>query len=130
VLERRVPKGDLGRILDTDKQMHRLVRASGGNLRLLLALAMEVITQAETLPVSDEDVTIALEQIRNSLLPLSEDQRALLRQVAEDHKLPLPSQDAWDVAADLLDQRLVLGYRNGEDWFDVHPLLKDEISDA
>lgn len=130
VLERRVPKGDLGRIFGTEDQMRRLVRASGGNLRLLLALAMEVITQAETLPVSDDDVTIALDQIRSSLLPLSEDQRTLLRQVAEDHRLPLPSQDAWDVAADLLDQRLVLGYRNGEDWFDVHPLLKDEISDA
>lgn len=29
--------------------------------------------------------------------------------------------------ARFFDTNLVLNYRNGEDWYDVHPLLADEL---
>lgn len=126
VLLQRSPDGGLDRLLDDDT-VDRLVLASGGHLRILLGLAMEVVTQAESLPVDDATVTAAIQQVRNGMLPLADDQRAMLRQVAESHELPLATQQDWDVVASLLDQHFVLGYQNGEPGYDVHPLLHDEI---
>jgi hypothetical protein len=127
VLLHRAPNRKLDRLLDDDA-VDRLVLASGGHLRILLGLVMEVVTQAESLPVDDATVTAAIQQVRNGMLPLADDQRSMLRRVAESHDLPLASQDDWDVVATLLDQHFVLGYQNGEPWYDVHPLLHDEIN--
>lgn len=127
VLRKRVPGGRLGQIFADEPSLDRLICCSGGHLRMLLGLAMEVITQAETLPVDEQTLQSSVDSVRNSLLPLSEDQRVLLRRVADRHELPLDSQDEWNVIADLIDQRLVLGYQNGRPWYDVHPLLANEI---
>ncbi|MGQ0716374.1 MAG: ATP-binding protein [Pseudonocardiales bacterium] len=129
VLLRRAPNRKLDRLLDDDA-VDQLVLASGGHLRILLGLMMEVVTQAESLPVDGATVTAAIQQVRNGMLPLADDQRAMLRRVAASHELPLASQDDWDVVATLLDQHFVLGYQNGETWYDVHPLLHDEIDSA
>ncbi len=127
VLLRRAPACQLNRLLDDDT-VERLVLASGGHLRILLGLVMEVVTQAESLPVDDATVMAAIQQVRNGMLPLADDQRGMLRRVAASHELPLASQDDWNVVATLLDQHFVLGYQNGQPWYDVHPLLHDEIS--
>ena len=127
VLVKRAPGGRLDLLLDDDA-INRLVLASGGHLRILLGLVMEVVTQAESLPVDDATVTAAIQQVRNGMLPLADDQRAMLRRVAASHELPLGSQNDWDVVATLLDQHFVLGYQNGETWYEVHPLLHDEIA--
>jgi len=119
----------LDRLLGGDS-INRLVLASGGHLRILLGLVMEVVTQAESLPVDDATVTAAIQQVRNGMLPLADDQRGMLRRVAASHELPLTSQADWDVVAPLLDQHFVLGYQNGDPWYDVHPLLHDEIDSA
>ncbi|MDQ2880516.1 MAG: hypothetical protein M3Y48_04440 [Actinomycetota bacterium] len=129
VLLHRAPGRKLNRLLDDDA-VDRLVLASGGHLRILLGLVMEVVTQAESLPVDDATVTAAIQQVRNGMLPLADDQRDMLRRVAAAHELPLGSQDDWDVVATLLDQHFVLGYQNGETWYDVHPLLHHEIARA
>ncbi len=127
VLVQRAPRPGLDRLLDADA-VDRLVRESGGHLRILLGLAMEAVTQAESLPVDDATVTAAIQQVRNGMLPLADDQRRMLRRVAAEHELPLSTQEDWDVIASLLDQHFVLGYQNGETWYDVHPLLHDEIN--
>lgn len=129
ILTRRVPRGDVARLfgIDPDKAMRELVSASGGHLRDLLMLAMEVITQAESLPVDAGTITSAVEQVRAGLLPIATDQREMLRRVAVEHDLPLDSQEEWNVVATLLDRHFVLGYQNGTPWYDVHPLLRDEI---
>lgn len=130
VLVNRAPGGRLDRLLADDTTINRLVLASGGHLRILLGLVMEVVTQAESLPVDDATVTAAIQQVRNGMLPLADDQRGMLRRVAASHELPLTSQADWDVVATLLDQHFVLGYQNGDPWYDVHPLLHDEIDSA
>ncbi|MGH3931643.1 MAG: hypothetical protein ACRDTF_16915 [Pseudonocardiaceae bacterium] len=129
VLLQRAPGWKLDRLLD-DYAVDRLILASGGHLRILLGLAMEVVTQAESLPVDAATVTAAIEQVRNGMLPLADDQRVMLRRVADNHELPLATQHGWDVVASLLDQHFVLGYQNGEVWYDVHPLLHDEIANG
>jgi hypothetical protein len=130
VLERRVPGGNLMRIFPDENAVTTLIIESGGNLRMLLGLAMEVITQAESLPVDERTLHSAIGEVRNGLLPLSDDERARLRRVAASHELPLDNPECWEPVAELLDRRLVLGYRNGDVWYDVHPLLADEINDG
>ncbi|MGH4009066.1 MAG: ATP-binding protein [Pseudonocardiaceae bacterium] len=125
VLLHRAPSRKLDRLLDDDA-VDQLVLASGGHLRILLGLVMEVVTQAESLPVDGTTVTAAIQQVRNGMLPLADDQRSMLRRVAASHELPLASQNDWDVVA-TLHQHFVLGYQNGETWYDVHALLHDEI---
>jgi hypothetical protein len=129
VLAKRVPGGDLKRIFPDDEALTRVVLASGGNLRMLLQITLEVITQAESLPVDHDTVASSIGEMRNSLLPLSEDERERLRRVARTHKLPIDGQECWDPVAELLNRRLVLGYRNGEPWYGVHPLLVDDLGD-
>ncbi|HET8641306.1 MAG TPA: hypothetical protein VFM37_05185 [Pseudonocardiaceae bacterium] len=114
VLRKRIPGGELRRIFPDDDSVSDLAVMSGGNLRMLLQLAMEVITQAESLPVDRATVDSAIGEVRNSLLPLSDDERARLRRVAADHRLPLDNPECWEPVAELLDRRLVLGYRNGD----------------
>jgi hypothetical protein len=129
VLRKRVPDGRLDRVFPDDAVVE-LVLASGGNLRMLLGLALEVITQADTLPADGPTLRSAIGEVRNSLLPLSDDERGRLRRVAATHELPLDSPECWEPVAELLDRRLVLGYRNGDLWYDVHPLLAGEIADG
>lgn len=129
LLLQRAPDGRLDRLLD-EKSVDKLVLASGGHLRILLGLMMEVVTQAEAMPVDEVTVDAAIQQVRNGMLPLADDQRVMLRRVAQHHELPLATQDDWDVVASLLDQHFVLGYQNGEPWYDVHPLLRDEIGNG
>lgn len=130
VLRRRVPGGDLKRIFPDEASHDRLIQASGGHLRMLLGLAVELITQAETLPIDDETLRSSIEQVRNTLLPIPADERELLRRVSETKELPLDSDEQWHVVAELLNQRLVLGYQNGQPWYDVHPLLHDTIANG
>jgi hypothetical protein len=127
LLRHRIPGGDLYRLFPHDKAVERLILASGGHLRDLLILTTEVETQAESLPVGDDTITAAIEQVRNDLLPVADDQKALLRRVAEDHEMPLASQEDWTVIATLLDRHFVLGYQNGKPWYGVHPLLTGEL---
>jgi len=72
-------------------------------------------------------ITAAIDQVRNDLLPVADDQKALLRRVRKDHEVPLASQEDWTVIATLLDRHFVLGYQNGKPWYAVHPLLADEL---
>lgn len=130
VLRRRVPGGDLKRVFPDDASLDRLIQASGGHLRMLLGLTVELITQAEALPVDEETLRSSIEQVRNTLLPIPADERELLQRVRDTKELPLDSDEQWHVVAELLNQRLVLGYQNGQPWYDVHPLLHDAIANG
>jgi hypothetical protein len=127
LLRLRVPGGDLYRLFPDPNAVDRLVLASGGHLRDLLILAAEVETQAESLPVAEDVITSAIEQVRNDLLPIADDQRVLLRRVATEQTVPLESQEEWTAISGLFDRHLVLGYQNGKQWYAVHPLIADEL---
>lgn len=127
ILRKRVPGRALDRLFADDALVEQLILASGGHLRMLLGLAVELITQAEVLPVDMPTVESSIQQVRNTLLPIPFDQLALLRTVSDTQQLPLGSEDEWHIVAELLNERLVLGYQNGEPWYCVHPLLRDRV---
>jgi len=114
----------------TEAQLARLAQHSGGDLRdylRMLRLAVARLLQTGQLPVSDTLITDAEDAVRGDMLPIADDDRAWLRKITASHKPELPSLDALPDFARLQEGKYVLHYRNGEDWYDVHPLLRAEV---
>jgi hypothetical protein len=128
VVRRRVPGGDLPRLFADDPALDQLILCSGGNLRDLLRLVTEVEVQADDLPVEQETLDLAIQQVRRSMLPLSDEELACLVTVSTEQRAPLMADNRWDELALLYDRHLVLGYANGGDWYDIHPLVTGEVA--
>lgn len=107
-----------------------LVLASGGYLRDLLRLVREAL---QACPESDERiggslVEPAIRRIRRTYREgLFEEYRAPLRQ-ARQHKSFDLNDDTRRLLGRLLRAHMLLRYHNDEEWYDVHPLLCDEIA--
>ncbi|MGH7064785.1 MAG: hypothetical protein ACREET_11980 [Stellaceae bacterium] len=127
VVDKRDPKW---RDFFTEDQLARLAQHSGGDLRdylRMLRLAVARVLQSGKLPVSDDLVTDAENAVRNDMLPIADDDRDWLRKIMASHKPELPSLDALPDFARLQEGKYLLHYRNGEDWYDLHPLLRAEV---
>jgi hypothetical protein len=66
---------------------------------------------------------------RNEMLPIPADHLGWLKRITLTHAPCLDKDSNLPTLAHFLDNRLVLNYRNGSDWYDVHPLLR-EVVDA
>jgi hypothetical protein len=114
---------DWERVLSTP-DLDRVIEASGGDLRDLFRLLGIVLLELEFDTELDRVLGYALEQLRRDMTWVTEPQRARLRHIAE-HKSPRLADDAdRDALVHDLETKRVLMYRNGEDWYDVHPLLR------
>lgn len=128
VLERRCPPDtELTTFLD-EHDIEGFIRDSGGHLRDLLRLVRGASVAADSLPFPSEAIARGRQELRDGLIPIADDERECLRLVAESHQLPLRTQEAWQSLAGLLDLHLILGYKNGETWYDVHPLIRADLT--
>jgi hypothetical protein len=128
VVDKRFPQW---REFFSEAQLARLAQHSGGDLRdylRMLRLAVARVLQSGGLPVPDALITDAEDAVRNDMLPIADDDRNWLRRIMTSHKPQLPSLDALPDFARLQEGKYLLHYRNGEDWYDVHPLLRTEVS--
>ncbi|MCB9764181.1 MAG: hypothetical protein H6739_30700 [Alphaproteobacteria bacterium] len=100
-----------------------LVEASGGYPRDLLRLVRDLLTRARSFPVGPSDldrvVQVLAEDYKHATL-LSD--LTVLRYVHANHRLP-DGDDAVRSAARLFDLLQVLTYRNGREWYALHPLV-------
>jgi hypothetical protein len=115
----------------TEAQLARVAQHSGGDLRDylgMLRLAVARVLSVGQLPVPDALIDDAENAVRNDMLPIADNDREWLRKIMASHKPELPSLDALPDFARLQEGKYLLHYRNGEDWCDVHPLLRAEIS--
>jgi hypothetical protein len=118
---------DIGRIFGPDPvgALVPLIEASGGYPRDLLRMVRQILVDAKTFPVTPNVAQRVIDElshqyafiVRGTNLPL-------LKQIALTHALP--QDDAEQVAAfgRLLERWLVLAYRNGSEWYDLHPLVR------
>ncbi len=123
-----VARGDWQRLLGCRSLLDRLIGYSGGHLRDLLRLLAEVIRRANSLPVTEETVTAAIDQLRTEFLPIADDDAQWLAEISRTHQTALPSTEQLPVLARFLDTHLTLCYRNGEEWYDVHPLISEYVA--
>jgi hypothetical protein len=122
--------GNVARIFgdDLESTLLPLIRASGGYPRDLLRMVRQVLIDASgtpPFPIAPQVTQRVLDElsqeyalvVRGTSLPL-------LRQVAVTHAMP--QGDAAEVASfgRLLERWLVLAYRDEQEWFDLHPLVR------
>ncbi|MEZ4409489.1 MAG: AAA family ATPase [Polyangiales bacterium] len=124
VVEKR---GDWGRLLGSEARLKHLIESSGGHLRDLLRILAEIVRRADSLPVSDHAVESAVNQIKNDALPIAEQDAVWLARIANTNRASLAVASRLPDLARFLDTHLVLCYRNGDEWYDVHPLIRDEV---
>ena len=116
----------------TQTQLYRMALSTGGDLRDFFRLAQSCIVKAassarSTLPLQDTVLVDAENHLRRDMLPLAEADKTWLRRIKKNKKPELAEIGHLPQLARFLDTHLVLNYRNGEDWYDVHPLLWSEL---
>jgi len=106
-----------------------LLRASGGYLRDLFRLLQAVLrlSRHDPLPAPDRIRTLALDELRNSYLPISNDDARWLERIRTTHNVELDGQEKLHELARFYDLHLVLTYRNGDEWVSVHPLIAGQV---
>ena len=115
----------------TEAQLMRLAQHSGGDLRdylRMLRLAVTRVVALGQLPVPDSVIDDAEDAVRNDMLPIAADDRQWLRKIMQSHDAELSSLDALPDFARLQEGKYLLHYFNGDGWWDVHPLLRAEVS--
>lgn len=113
----------------SEEQLRRLAQSSGGDVRDFFRMARLAITRAASagIPLTDHTIEHAEDAVRSDMLPIAADDREWLVRIAETHSHGLPSLDRLPAFARLQEGKYVLQYRNGEDWYAVHPLLREEL---
>jgi len=112
--------------------LQRLALASSGSVRdyfrLLRSVASKARVSQAVLPLQDETLVAMAEQVLRNEMPLAEDDKAWLRLVRKTHGTGLDTMDNLHRLARLFDSGLILNYRNGREWCEVHYLLHEAIA--
>ena len=116
-----------------EDHLWQLAEHSGGDIRDFFRLLRLCLVRAgrpgTTLPVAEEIVDDAEHMVRNDMMPIAHNDLDWLKRISRSHQHELTEINKLQVLARFLESKYVLNYRNGEDWYDVHPLLR-EIVDA
>lgn len=128
VVRRRIP---VERVFGRDEVLLReLAMQSGGHVRLLLTFVRDLLLRAKQggLPITQLSVVRVVQRHREDAeRNLWRERLPLLRDILTYHELPGMSREQLSVLAGLLDDFTVLCYRNGDGWYDVHPLVRDKL---
>ena len=108
----------------------KLAMSSGGDLReffRLIRLCLPAVRDDAQLPLTVDAVRPTENAARNEMLPIPADHLTWLKRITLSHDTCLEEDTDLLTLAHFLDNRLVLNYRNGSDWYDVHPLLRGVV---
>ncbi len=116
-----------------EEQLARMAMAVGGDLRDFFRFLRQCLVNVATgkeasLPVPEAIVEQTENHLRREMLPIADEDKAWLRKIAASKTPELESITQLPELARFFDTNLVLNYRDGEDWYDVHPLIAEEIS--
>ncbi len=131
VIEKRFPAWES---LIPKETLIRFAKASGGDLRDFFRLVRESAISLRTARMSSPDAVLdevlirrVIQQLTNELLPISDEDAKWLARIHETKKASIASEKNLPSLARFLDSNLIMNYLNGEPWYDIHPLLIDEI---
>jgi hypothetical protein len=129
VIDHRYPNW---RDLVAEDAMHRMIVSSGGDLRELFQLLRAVLILVDSeddshFPISVDVVEFAEKKRRTQFGFIPASYMDWLQRVVQTHLHGLVNRDQLGILAELLDGKLIYQYRNGENWYDVHPLLRDAV---
>lgn len=132
LLRRRFDEGGCERFFgpDPERAAGRLIALCGGHFRDLLLLVRETVLRARALPVSEEVTEAAITAVRGNFLPIAIEDAEWLQEIGRLRSAALPSARAGDVSrlTRFLDTHFVLYLTNGKEWYDTHPLIREEVA--
>lgn len=115
------------------QDLRRLAISSGGELRIMFSLVKACLAingaalQNMQLPVPENVIKQAEDQLRRSMMPITDEDVEKLAFVHQSKQAELKDIGELPELARLFDFNLLINYRNGEDWYDIHPLIKDYV---
>lgn len=113
--------------------LEELALASSGSVRDYFRLVKSVCTKARVAkaaaPLQGDSWARMAQQVLRNEMPLATEDKVWLRNVRRTHGNGLDSMANLHQLARLFDSGVILNYRNGRDWCDVHYLLQDELSE-
>lgn len=131
VIEKRFPRW---RELICPQLLDDIAWHSGGDLRDFFRMLNELLVRADfsadIIPAFDAStVEILLADFRNErYLTLTDQLRARMAIIRRDKQLSVSSDADYEPTLRLLDANLVMNYQNSKPWFDIHPLLLNDVS--
>ena len=129
IIEKRVSSAILKERLGStsaEPRIRRLIEWSGGYLRDILRL-LQSLLEIEDIPVSNERFEDILNRAGDNYrrFVLTSGRIDLLAQVAVDQDLILESDADREAADRLLSNSVVMRYTNKEDWYELHPAVRN-----
>lgn len=118
----------------SDSAINHLAAASGGDLRHFFSMLRIALLKASAgllvdLPIKNEVIEQAEESQRRDMLPISDEDVLWLAKVHASKEAELPSIEQLPLLARLFDATLIINYRNGKDWYDIHPLVETYVKE-
>jgi hypothetical protein len=109
----------------------KLIVLSGGHFRDLLLLLRETVLRTDALPVPEDAIDRAIVRVRSNFLPISIEDAKWLAGIEHERATLLKTTDAVEAnrLTRFLDTHVVLYLKNGTEWYDVHPLVRDEVKE-
>lgn len=126
LLLQRVTPQDLHELFgpQTEQRVEKLIEWSGGYPRELVRLLHEALL-SDPLPLGDSDFNRLLAEVGDQyrkLIPA--DAFPWLARVAVERYLTLETDAQRQTADSMLSSNVVLRYLNDQDWFDLHPAVR------
>jgi hypothetical protein len=124
-----------GKVPERQLLVDKLICVCGGHFRDLLRILRDTVIRAASLP----DLPVPLPLIENAInaarrdfLPIAQDDANWLAEIARVRATALPSTDSGPVnrLTRFLDSHFVLYFVNSDEWYDIHPLIRDEVAEV
>lgn len=116
----------------TEAHLEDLAKASGGDLRDYFRLIRECLIILRNKPslnqVDEAVLAMVKNQLKKELTPIAADDAQWLARVHATKDTSLATISELPRLARFLDSNLMMNYLNGEPWYDIHPLIIDEIN--
>jgi|HubBroStandDraft_1064217.scaffolds.fasta_scaffold00026_30 hypothetical protein len=138
LVHRRLEESGLQRLFGArpaaeNETVDRLIEMSGGQFRDILRLLREVVLRSmslPSLPTTPAVVMQAVNAVRSDFLPIAQEDAKWLDIIARGRATALPDTEPKQVMrlARFLDTHSVLFFKNADEWYDVHPLIRGEIA--
>lgn len=115
---------------DDDAKVQKLLGYCGGSLRDLLRLLNRMVLPLQDFPVTDEGIERAINDVKADFLPIAIEDAHWLAKIEKTREAGLANTQSSNVSklTRFLDTHFVLYFRNGQEWYDIHPLIRQEVA--
>ena len=109
---------------ENDKTRDEIIKYSGGQPRELITLIRDSMIEGQ-LPITISAVNKVIKKARHAYArQLREEHWVIIEQVRKKHRLKR-TQENDALCMELLDNRAILQYENGGEWYGLNPLLPE-----